>query len=225
MSCLKAILLKKPFLVTQHGIDTLLGTLATLTSPQAPAYPSDHADFIYTSICQLTTSIVLLHRRRLGGRMHLVVALLQNLMTCLFTPHRYQTTSTRPAWLSNDATLGIDSATSYTRVITTLCEPTVSSTTRHHSSGSLVDENKKAKEYAGQYVSYLLLHYCSLQLQFGGGLGQGVEDRLKLGLWAIMGVVDLDAMRGMNAGMGRSERVVWGALWSEWQRVGKFRLN
>jgi hypothetical protein len=40
-----------------------------------------------------------------------------------------------------------------------------------------------------------------------------------------MEVVDVEAMRGMNAGMGKGERVVWGSLWAEWQRVGRFRLN
>lgn len=225
MSCITTIILKKTFLVTQHGIDTLLNTLTTLSSPQAPSLPTEHAEFIYTRICQLVTSVILLHRRRLGGRMHLLVALLQNLMTCLFTPNRYQTSSTRPTWISNSVTFGVEAAIAYTRVITTLCEPTVSSTKGYYSSSSLVDENKKAKEYAGQYVSYLLLHYCSLQLQVGGGLGPGLGEKLRQAMWVIMSVVDLDAMRGMNAGMGKGERVIWGSLWGEWQRVGKFKLR
>ena len=73
-------------------------------------------------------------------------------------------------------------------------------------------------------MGYLLLHYCSLQLA-GGSLGGGVGEKLKGGLWAVMEVVDLEAMRGMNAGMGRGERVIWGALYGEWGRVGRFRLR
>lgn len=156
--------------------------------------------------------------------MHLLIVLLQNLMTCLFTPHRYQTNSTRPPWLPSTTALDPEATTAYTRVLTTLCSPTVSSTTRH-SSTSLIDETKKAKQYAGQYVSYLLLHYCTLQLQMQMGGGPTVGEKLKQGLWAVMEVVDVEAMRGMNAGMGRAERVVWGGLWGEWQRVGRFRMN
>jgi hypothetical protein len=220
MSCLSTILRTKTFLVTQHGIDTLISTLTTLSSPHAPTLPTKHADFVYTRLCTLTTSILLLHRRRLGGRMHLLVALLQNLMTCLFTPHRYVTISPLPPWRLPSTALLAEATTSYTRILTTLVSPTASSTHTGHTS-ALVSETKKAKEYAGQYAPYLLLHYCSLQLNSASGGGE----KLKMGLWAVMEVVDVEAMRGMNAGMGKGERVIWGSLWSEWQRVGRFRLN
>jgi hypothetical protein len=225
LSCISTILLTKTFLVTQYGLDTLLSTLTTMVSGQAPALSPKHAEFIFTRICQVINSTILLHRRKLGGRMHLLVALLQSLMTCLFTPHRYQTNSSRPPWLPPTTTLGVEPTMAYTRILSTLCSPTTSSTTRHQASASLIDEKKKAKDYAGQYVSYLLLHYCSVQLQFSGGLGPGVLEKLKQGLWSVMEIVDVEAMRGMNAGMDKGERVVWSSLWSEWHRVGKFRLN
>jgi hypothetical protein len=228
-SCINTLLRAKSVLVTQHGIDTLLSTLTTLSSVQTPALPAEHAGFIYDRLCQLTFSMLLLHRRRLGGRMHLLVALIQNLLSSLFTPHRYYATAVtaRPSWLPPTKWLSIDQTISLTRVLTALCSPTVSSTQSHHhrpnGSTNLVDDSKKAKQYAGQYVSYVLLHYCTLQLQ--GSVAPEVAEKLKIGLWAMMEVVDIEAMRGMNAGMGRGERVVWGALYSEWNRVGRFKLG
>ncbi|KIV99441.1 hypothetical protein, variant [Verruconis gallopava] len=229
IGCISTILRLKTFLVTQQGIDTLLQTLTTISSSQSPHLPVDCAGVIYSRLCQVATSIILLHRRRLGGRMHLIVGLLQNLLSCLYTPHRYEVlaATTRPAWLQGAKVLGVDAANSFTRVVTTLCSPTVSSTVSHRgfkmTDIGLVDETKKAKEYAGQYVSYILLHYCTLQLQ--GSTPSEVAEKLKIGLWAIMEVVNIETMRGMNAGMGREERIVWGALFAEWNRLGRFKLS
>lgn len=225
-ACVSFMLRQKTFLVGQHAFDTLLSTISTLCSTQAPALPREHSGFIFDRLCQLTTTLILLHRRRIGGRMHLLVSLIQNLMSCLFNPHRYQVSalSAQPSWLSS---LTVNHAVAYTRVLTTLCSPTVSSTHSHRgprmADAGLVDEAKRAKEYAGQYVSYVLLHYCTLQLQ--GSVTPEIGEKLKIGLWAMMEVVDIEAMRGMNAGMGREERVVWGALYAEWNRTGRFRLN
>jgi len=112
-------------------------------------------------------------------------------------------------------------ASAYARILTTLSSPTVSSTSsrRHNTDLSLVDETKKARVYAGQYVPYILMHYCNLQLQ--GGLSVESRDKLKTGLWSCMDIVDLECMRGMNAGMGKDERVLWGTLYSEWKRFGE----
>lgn len=223
-SCINMIVRTKPWLAGQHGIETLLKTLASHASSQARPLHSKHAGFIFQRLCQITTSVVLLHRRKLGGRMHLIVSLLQSLMTCLFNPHRYGSSQVSlPPWLSKER-LGVEHVTVYTRVLTTLCSPTVSSTNRRYGANNdLVDEVKKAKEYAGQYVSYVLLHYCTLQLQ--ASIPAEMREKLKPGLWSMMEVVDIEAMRGMNAGMGRDERVIWGSIYGEWMRFGRFKLT
>jgi nucleolar pre-ribosomal-associated protein 2 len=232
------ILKERPFLATQHGIDVLLGTLTTLSSSRAPALPFHEAAFIYARLCQLATAVILLHRKKLGGRMHLVVALLQNMLACLFSPYHYSTAAiaARPEWLKAatssgaDAThiLSTDHATAYARILTTLCQPTVSSAISHRgyrmASEALVSETARAKEYAGQYVGYILLLYCTLQLQ-GKIVGDGPDmgDKLKQGIWAVMETVNIEAMRGMNAGMSKEERVIWSDLYAEWNRVGRSR--
>jgi hypothetical protein len=38
----------------------------------------------------------------------------------------------------------------------------------------------------------------------------------------MMDVVDMNTMRIMNAGMGKDERALWGSLYGEWKRFGKW---
>jgi Urb2/Npa2 family len=68
-------------------------------------------------------------------------------------------------------------------------------------------------------VPYVLMHYCSLQL--GASMDSEVREGLTAGIWEMMGVVGIEGMRGMNVGMGRDERAVWGVVYNEWLRVGR----
>jgi len=231
LSCISTILRTKPWLVSQYGVDTLVSSLTALSSPKAQHLPKEHAPFIYLRLCQTTRNIIQLHRKNLGGRMHLLIPLLQNLMTCLFTPHRYQgprSAASLPWWLDNSpAKLDGTHATAYSRLLSTLCSPTPSSTSsfRRRVTGNadltLTDETRVAREYAGQYVPYLLMHYCSLQLS--GRLGEGIGEKLRPGVWDMMAVVGIEGMRGLNAGLGRDERAIWGVVYQEWVRVGRGR--
>jgi nucleolar pre-ribosomal-associated protein 2 len=161
----------------------------------------------------------------MGGRMHLLIPLLQNLLGALFVPH-VRSISILPYWLyENSGALKAENATAFSRILTTLSSPTVSSTqTRKHTSTStsaphLVDATKQARLYAGQYIPYILMHYCSLQLT--GTLEGAMKEEVKRGVWSCMDVVDLEGMRALSEGIGRDERVMWASLFREWERVGK----
>lgn len=227
ISCIKTVLRTKSWLINQHGIDTLVGALATLASLRARHLPTQHAPFIYLQLCQTATNIVLLHRKHLGGRMHLLVPLLQNLLTCLFKPHRHQgprSAASLPSWLFNSPSpLDNTHSKAYTRLLSTLCSPTASSTSQHRRNAELTDTNKQAREYAGSYVPYVLMHYCSLQLS--ASMDPEVREGLKAGIWEMMGVVGIEGMRGMNVGMGRDQRAIWGVVYNEWLRVGRGRSS
>ncbi|QDS77354.1 hypothetical protein FKW77_005415 [Venturia effusa] len=151
ISCIKIILRTKSWLVNQHGIDTLLSTLATIASPKARYLPNEHAPFIYLRLCQTATNIILLHRKHLGGRMHLLVPLLQNLLTCLFKPIRHQgprSAPSLPPWLFNTPSpLTNEHSKAYTRLLSTLCSPTSSSTSRHRKNAELTDSNREARDW------------------------------------------------------------------------------
>lgn len=206
-----------------------------MASPSGPALPSGHADFTYLRLCDLTYTTISLHRMKLRGRYHLLTPLLQALLVCLFKPdirHGSSAASTLPAWLApHQNLLGAEHAAAYTRVLTTLCSPTASavfSRNRHRNRAdtaqrdlSLTDEAKKARAYAGQYVAVVLVQYCSSQLS--GKLKPEVRAALMAGLYAVMDVVRLKAMRAMSAGMDASTRAVWSALYREWERFGRWK--
>ena len=188
------------------------------------ANAAEYGGLIYLRLCQTINSVISLHRKNLGGRFHILLPLLQRLLACLFVPHGHNALSfTRPAWLPpRNSPLTAEHATALTRILTTLCSPTVSSTSSHRRgvAADLVDETKKARDYAGQYMPQLLTYYCSLQLS--GKLSTEAKDALRPGLWAMMDVVDMNAMRAMNAAMGKDERALWGSLYGEWKRFGKW---
>jgi hypothetical protein len=225
ISCINIILRTKSWLVNQHGIDTLLSTLTMLVSSLTQLLPKEYGSFIYLRLCQTAAQTVLLYRKHLGGRMHLLVPLLQNLMTCLFKPRsQYGTHSVAslPPWLFNTSgPLTKEHSKAYTRLLSTLCSPTSSSTSLHRRHAELTDMNKQAKEYAGQFLPYVLMHYCSLQLN--ASMSSEVSEGLKPGIWEMMAVVGIEEMRGMNVGMGRDERAIWGVVYNEWLRVGRGR--
>lgn len=172
---------------------------------------------------------------KLRGRYHLLMPLLQALLTCLFTPdvrHNSSAASAFPPWIApKQNLLGASHAVAYTRVLTILCSPTTSSVSvrsRHWNRSdaaqrdlSLTDETKKARAYAGQYVPVVLMQYCTNQLT--GRLKPEVRAALTPGLYAVMDVVGLEAMRAMNAGMDASTRAVWSTLYREWKRFGRWK--
>lgn len=92
------------------------------------------------------------------------------------------------------------------------------STNRRGAAADLIDETKKAREYAGQFVPQLLAYYCVLQLN--GKMAAEVREALRPGIWSMMEIVDIEALRAMSESMERDERAVWGSLYGEWKRLG-----
>jgi Urb2/Npa2 family len=166
----------------------------------------------------------MLHRKHISGRMHLLIPVLQILLTCLFTLHpqsRATVVQTPPSWLSKyTSLLSAPHATAYARILLTLAQPTVSSTStasRNRANPFLIDETRKARQYAAQYVPYILMHFCSMQL--AGRMTPEVRKALLPGIWACIEIVPREKLRGMSATMGRDDRAVWTSLWSEWCRI------
>jgi nucleolar pre-ribosomal-associated protein 2 len=227
------ILTSKHSLTSQHSLEALLTTLVKLTSRNSPFLPSTHASQIYTRLCETARYILLLHRSRLGGRFHLLLPLLQNLLFCLFIPNAGRV-SILPPWLkpTTSATTPIrlspTNASSFTRLLSTLCSPTHSSVAKaHHRPGTaststrttLNDPVKAAREYASHYIYPFLGSFCRFTLN--GRLEPGVRDKLMLGLWECVGVARLDreALDALFAGLDKGSRDVWRGVWEEYCRV------
>lgn len=219
----------------QYIVDNLLSTLASLTSPESLKFdrmPTNGPSAIYQRLCSLTSVLLTRFRKRLGGRYHLLLPLLQGLLRCLFRPIPIPASSKQPQihhhqppWLliSTTEPLTSKSATQYTRLLTSLCHPTASSVSRSRHRARLTDDTKKAKSIAGQYMQYLVMEYARCQLQ--GQLPPEVKAALMPGLYAVLDVMSRDLMRGMNAAMDSSSRAIFKGLYEDYQRFGRWNQS
>ena len=229
----KIILEKHPSTINQYTIDTLLSSIAALTSPSTIQITSSTPSAMFDRLCSLLGLLLSRHRKRLGGRYHLILPALQGLLKCLFfagTSFRAasQTKSqvifirTLPSWLrASKDPLTPKSAEHFTRMLTTICDPTLSSIRRKKSkSNELTDETKKAKSLAGQYMQYVIMDFCRCSLH--GRIDPLNKEKLMPGLYAVLDVMDRETMRGMNGAMDANGRAVWKGLYQDWERFGRW---
>lgn len=221
------VLRQKPWAMTQWGIENTVSAIAITLSPSGPQLPPQHAIAVYLHLCGLMSSLLAIHRTKLGGRHHLIIPLLQAMLRCLFTPDRKRarnsTSVSLPPWLSaREAQLDVSSAAAYARILTAICEPTVSSVTgfKRRARLELNDETKKAKATAGQYLHYLIMEYAWCQLE--ARISPDVRTALMPGLYAVFDVMSMEVMRTLNAAMDASGRAIFKGLYDDYRRFGKW---
>lgn len=221
------LILYQSWAVSQWHIDTLLCAITNLTLPSAPNYGKQQAGVIYASLCRLYGTMLATHRTKIGGRYHLVVPALQGLMRCLFIPHGRNggsaTVPALPPWLyGREMILDGTHAAGFARLLTTICDPTVSSVTRstNRSRRELNDDRKKARSIAGQHLPSVIMLYCQCQLK--GRLLPSVKAALTPGLYAVLDVMSQDAMHTLNAAMNSSSRAIFKALYDDHRRFGRW---
>nr|OQO22825.1 hypothetical protein B0A51_11356 [Rachicladosporium sp. CCFEE 5018] len=214
-SCILTTLTEKSFLVNQHLAELTLSTLHHLASdPTSRAWP-----LIYLDICILFSALLKHHRAKLHDRLHLLIPVLQSLLTALFMPIRPSAST-----LQAHKSLGTKQARPFTRLLTLLCNPPA-----HHShkskpgSNNLIDTSRVARRHIGSFVPLLLHTYCAQILT--GTLGEGVREILQPGLWAMVEAMETrgpELKDALSAAMNGSERAVFRGVYQEWKRVGKW---
>jgi len=222
------VLRQKPWAMTQWGIDSVVGAITITLSPSGPAFPPQHANGVYQHLCGLTSALLALHRTKLGGRYHLLIPLLQAMLRCLFNPDpkraRTSKPTTPPPWLSaRAAKLDVSSAAAYARILTALCDPTVSSVTafKRRAGAELNDETKRARDTAGQYLHYLVMQYARCQLE--ARIAPEFRDALLPGLYAVLDVLSVETLRTLNAAMDAQGRAIFKGLYEDWRRFGRWK--
>lgn len=192
-----------------------MAVITTCASRRSSQCTLKQTSLQYLALCRLFSTILAFHRKRLGGRYHVIFPALQSLLRPLFIPF---TSSANP---TNSNLFTAAHASAYSRILHQLADPSLPSLTPHHSRRNqdrhnLNDATKTAKSIAGQYLHYLVMTYCECQLK--GRLEKEVREKLKPGLWVVLDVIPQEQMRVMNAAMGKEGRGVWKGLYGEWRR-------
>ncbi|KAL8769617.1 MAG: hypothetical protein Q9209_004414 [Squamulea sp. 1 TL-2023] len=220
MHCINIILHRKPRTISQWHTDQIMAVITTSASQPSSVtvYTAKQNGLQYLALCRVFSTILAFHRKRLGGRYHLILLALQALLRPLFIPYKADPASSEEIYTATHAH-------AYSRLLLQLADPPLSSVSsyshrkklgEHH---SLNDPTKIAKTIAGQHLHYLIMTYCDLQLK--GRLTQEVREKLRPGIWAVLDVIPQETMRVMNAGMDKAGRAVWKGLYEEWRRDGR----
>ncbi|KAF4636308.1 hypothetical protein G7Y89_g1788 [Cudoniella acicularis] len=212
--------------MSQWNIDSTLGGITTICSRNGPALRPNHAGTIYLHLCHLLQAVLVLHRLKLQGHFHLVVQVMQTLLRCLFTPLPHSTTKTTkflapPPWLTSpNHQLTAKHAAAFTRLVTLICDPSVSSVTRstHNNLNSATD---KAKGMAAQHMQFVLTSYIKLQLEMR--MAPEVREKMIPGLYAIFDGTSVEMRRMIGESLDASGRAVFGTLLRDYLRFGKWK--
>lgn len=217
MQCVNTLLQSHTHVISQWHIDELLAAITTKACKLGDRRERNSGR-LYIGLCRLFCTILAVHRAKIGGRYHLVVLALQALLRCLFIPYRDD-----EAVEGEASVFGESHAAAYGRILSMICDPTVSSVTRSkkRSRLGLNDETKKARTIAGQHLPYVVMEFCGCQLT--GRLLPGMRAALNAGLYAVLAVMSPDVMRTMNAAMASSSRSVFKALYDDYRRFGRWK--
>jgi nucleolar pre-ribosomal-associated protein 2 len=218
--------------INQWAIERLLGSiLQTITYP-AIWSDSMSVSSLYEQFCRLINTVLTIHLRKLQGRYHLVLPILQVLLTRLFIRYeRAPPSKKKPAeqvttWMSNPNTpLRTASANTFSSLLYALCEPSTQAASGAHkrSNSQLTPAKDILRKTAGQFLSTLLITYCQCQLE--GRLESEIKDGLIPGLYVIFSVIDEERLHALSAAMDNSTRSLFKNLYSDYRRFGKWKGN
>ncbi len=226
---LRSLIGNKTRSMTQFNIDTTLGSITILCSRNSPLLRPSRAGTIYFHLCRLLQSVLTHHRLKLQGHFHLVVQVMQSLLRLLFRPLPYSTAKalkhfgSPPSWLSSPKyQLNAKHAAAFTRLVTLICDPSVSSV-RGSQHNNLTSATDKAKRMAGQHMQFLLTTYIKLQLEMR--MLPEIREKMIPGLYAIFDTTTQELRRVINDELDASGRAVFGTLYKDYARFGKWKGN
>ena len=245
-NCRTVLELSSQFM-NQSTLDHLLASMQVMTAAANESIQSStvvgnagpRSEDIYNRLCAVLGAILARHRRRLSDRYHLLLPLLQNLLRCLFWPGQTVIASQRatatnaiatfgktlPGWMRDSTQpLPFTSAEQLSRLLSAICNPTVSSarsTKKRYN--ELNDDVKKVRKSAAQHLQYLVMEYCRCVLE--GQISPAMKDHIMPGMYRVLDAIDRDLMRAMNAGMDPSTGAIFKNLYDDWTRYGRWDKN
>ncbi|PNS20932.1 hypothetical protein CAC42_2863 [Sphaceloma murrayae] len=225
--CLK----EKRFLTNQYVIESILQALVNLSNSTCSVRTRTTSSSLYLELCSTTQVILQFHRSSLGGRLHLVIPLLNQLLSCSFIPHigsRTRHIFHHPSWLQASQPLRSKHAVRFTRLVTLLCNPpqsTISGYRARSNKPGLVDDLREARMHVSEFVGLIVHSFCRFMLN--GTLADGVKDALNPALYAVFDVMDMAApederVKALGATMTKPELALLRKEHGEWKRFGRW---
>jgi len=127
----------------------------------------------------------------------------------------------RPPWVKSTK-LEAEHATAFARLLSSICDPSVSAVTRSKNRvrQELNDDTKKARSIAGQHLQYLIMEFCQCQLH--GRMDPEVRRALNPGLYAIFDAMSQDVMRTVNSALDAPGRAIFRIVYDDYRRFGRW---
>ena len=220
--CIILLFTHHPRAVDQLDVDGLFASLTVCLGRYGPYISPKYSSTIYIRICRVVGVVLGIVRVKVGGRHHVVVNVLRGLLNCLLDRSKKQGRSVekdknQPNWL---APLQASDAAHFTRLLTSLSDPTVSAVSRPTGREGLTDQTKKAKSIAGQYLQYFIMDYSRMCLQ--GSFLPEIKSVLMPGLYSVLASLSRESMRSLNDDLEVSSRAVFKGLYDDYMKFGKW---
>ena len=239
LGMIRLVLQHRRWLINQYFVEMILSTLHKLCSPATPCRTASNCRIIYAEVFRVVQAILRHHRASLGGRLHIVVPVLKQLLACLFVQSKnstssmaqFQRTFQQPPWLASadKHPISPQQAKSFARLITMLCNPPQSPIPGYRASSDqprLTDVVREARVHISEFVPVLLHAYCHFQLH--GVLAEGIRAALTPAMYAIFDVMDMAAPEdqrviALGSSMGKAELALLRKEHGEWKRFGRWK--
>lgn len=203
---LYTILEKKPQAVGQWNVETLLSTIAVLSSQGSPSA----APFLWR--CKLVEIIIKKHRLRLEGHYHVLLNVLQSLLQELVFEQEQSD--------SKDGDAQEPNAHAYCRLVTLVCEPTAGAASRSQQHSALDSATDAAKRSAGRHMYLVLMQYVKLQLE--ADVPRTLRDVLEPAMNSIFDITPPEGRKILNDAMDSSGRAILREMFKRYSRFGKW---
>jgi nucleolar pre-ribosomal-associated protein 2 len=111
-------------------------------------------------------------------------------------------------------------AAAFTRLVTSICDPSVSSVQRSQRN-NLTSATDKAKRMAGQHMQFVLMTYIKLQLEMK--MLPEVREKMVPALYAIFDTTTPELRKAISESLDSSGRAVFGTIYRDYSKFGKWK--
>ncbi|CCU77059.1 hypothetical protein BGHDH14_bghG003293000001001 [Blumeria hordei DH14] len=217
--------------ISQFCVDSTLGSISLLCSPQSPLLPASRAGTIYLHLTQLLRSVLVHHRLKLKGHFPLLQLSMQALLRCLFQPPLHHRTyilqssaadfSNTPVWLTNPQhQLSSLHAESYTRLLTLISDPSISSV-QAKNRNILTPALDSWKRTSLLFMRFVLMDFIRWQLELR--MSSNIKEKLIPGFYAVLDTTTPETRKLISAGLNSSGRAIFAGLYKDYQKFGKWK--